>query len=873
MTYYISKTNNGNRSSHLTYGPVPRKRTKRLLEALISYANDEYLLPDSLRSKIRIYWQNDQQLVVETTVRALEGLTHYDDYQGQLNTDQIKTSIKLLENFLGILIDNRSQPRGSNKWYFTIHFWFSRYNKVGNLERFEQNWERLQPAKSKQVTGNTLDLLEISKLNSLSNRIVGPYSEITTQAGISPDYIDTQQTIYNSEDYSLRYSDRHGIIKALGMRQPIHLEDLYISVQILDSDLISNYKSIERLEEDYRNRKTTCFEDRSNERQPGLKIANNYPYLMVLGGPGTGKSTFLRKMGQEALKGSSKSNYIHDCIPVFIELKKFCYLEVDIEAAIIHEFKICGLSRPQKFVNEFLAKGKLLVLLDGLDEVPAEKMGEAVTKIQDFANQFHCNRFIISCRTAAYRYNLRNFTDVAIAEFDDIQIQQFIKNWFREYPKKIFTFWNQLNSDRNKSIKELARSPLLLTLLCLIYQREDQCPSHRASLYDKALWILLDGWDAEKDVPRENIYKGLATKQKEKILSQVAFDAFTNDKLFLQKRVITQQLEKSISEILPEVTFIDGTQVLKSIELQHGLLVERVEGIYSFSHLTIQEYLTALYIISHSENNYQLLQQIIENHLIDARWQEVFLLLAGMMRVDNLIYKMEKIALKFIDQSPSIKFLMYKVDQMTIGTIGDFKPAAKRAAAIALFFPRVHKFGTITRFTNHQDSLLKETLFTTYNLAHELTSILTEKRLLVQALDRIRITDDAIYCGIECTHKNAFMRAIKNSMISAQKFKEAKIFNEADISSLLDNLEASKKNIPNSEKSFEVNRQFARSFQQMWLDAFWMDPELINFSNEELDSLNNYLKVNILIVKCIQSAIFISQSAWRTIESRMLTII
>ena len=160
MTYCTTNTNNGNRSSHLTYGPVPRKRTKRLLEALLAYANDEYLLSDSLRSKIKVNWQTDQQLVVETTVRALEGLTHFDDYQGQLSTDQIKTSIKLLEKFLRILSDNRSQPRGSNIWHFTIHFWFARYNKAENLKQFEEEWDKLQPHKSKQVTGNSFDLLE-----------------------------------------------------------------------------------------------------------------------------------------------------------------------------------------------------------------------------------------------------------------------------------------------------------------------------------------------------------------------------------------------------------------------------------------------------------------------------------------------------------------------------------------------------------------------------------------------------------------------------------------------------------------------------------------------------------------------------------------
>jgi predicted NACHT family NTPase len=50
---------------------------------------------------------------------------------------------------------------------------------------------------------------------------------------------------------------------------------------------------------------------------------------MVLGAPGAGKSTFLRKIGLEALKGE-KGEYKHSCIPVFIDLKKFTEQEIDI---------------------------------------------------------------------------------------------------------------------------------------------------------------------------------------------------------------------------------------------------------------------------------------------------------------------------------------------------------------------------------------------------------------------------------------------------------------------------------------------------------------------------------------------------------------
>lgn len=857
--------------NQLTYGPIPRQRTKRLLQALLAYANDEFVIHDQLRTKIKVNWQTDYQLVVETTVLALTALTSSDSYNGQLNSNQIKASLKLLEKFLNILVDNRSQPRGSNKWNFTIKFWFDRYNKVDNLEKFEREWERLRPPKSSQATDQIYEKIRLNTdMQGLSKDVAATSSELTSS--FNSEKSENQQQDFSKKAYLKRYSERHGILKVLGMREPAQLDSLYTKVHLLNEDSVLGFDSIDWLEKNYRQRKVLLFEGKSLERQSGLETANSYQYLMILGGPGAGKSTFLRKIGLEAFKNGCSGDYEHNCIPVFIELKKLSFIEIDFKSAIIQEFEICGFPKPQKFLEKALNQGYLLVLFDGLDEVSQERMSEVISKIQDFANRFHRNRFIISCRAAAYRYNLRNFTDVVIAEFDDTQIKQFIEKWFAKQPQQGFTCWKQLNRDSNVAAKELTRTPLLLTMLCLVFQREGQFPKHRVTLYEKSLWILLEEWDAEKEVPRESIYKGLATKYKEIVLSKVAFDAFLEDESFLTKRAVSQQLEKLLGDMLPNVSLIDGKKVLKSIELQHGLLVERVEGIYSFSHLSIQEYLAAQYIINQTEQDNLLIQELVSQHLIDDRWKEIFLLLSGMRKADQLLLFMESRAQSYIEKSPALKNVLRYADLMTQGTKGQFKSATKRAAAIGLIFPRVHPLSIITRFSKSDDLILKKALFLTYDLARELTGALTENRLLTSALDRIRTTDSVMYCGIEGTHKNGFIRAINISMISAKKFEKVNIFNNVDFTKLLGKLEALKNDIPIASESFEKNKIFAQCYRKTWLDAFKFDPKLVDFSLVDIDLFNNYLKALIVILYCKRAALSYSQSIWTDIESRLLTI-
>ncbi|WP_414545291.1 NACHT domain-containing protein, partial [Nostoc sp. CCY0012] len=403
-----------------------------------------------------------------------------------------------------------------------------------------------------------------------------------------------------SNQYVQNYAERHGIFKVLGMREPVKLESVYTAVQFLDNKAIRSFDSIENLEQSYRQANSRKFQSQNQGKQEGIKVANDKQYLMVLGGPGAGKSTFLRKMGLEALKGK-KGEFKHGCIPVFIELKRFTSSDINIENFIAEEFRICGFPEPNQFTAKALEEGKLLILLDGLDEVPTKNSTNVINQIQDFVDTYNKNRFITSCRVAAYRHIFQRFTDVAMVDFDDIQIENFIINWFSNEPDVGKDCWEKLKSQEYTAAKELTQTPLLLTLVCLRYQRSSKIPTNRATLYEGALRVLLEEWAGKKSIDHEDLYKGLDTKRKEMILSEIAHDAFQEDRLFLPRREIADKIEKLLAEILPDEKFIHGIDVLKSIEVQHGVLVERADSIYSFSHLTLQEYLTAQYIDDHRQ--------------------------------------------------------------------------------------------------------------------------------------------------------------------------------------------------------------------------------------------------------------------------------
>ncbi|WP_235526598.1 NACHT domain-containing protein [Nostoc piscinale] len=613
---------------------------------------------------------------------------------------------------------------------------------------------------------------------------------------------------------------------------------------------------------------------------------------MVLGGPGAGKSTFLRKMGLEALKGK-RGGFQHNCIPVFIELKRFTSSDVDIEKFITEEFSICGFPSADKFTAKALEAGKLLILLDGLDEIPTKNLTEAINQIQNFVDKYDGNRFITSCRTAAHRNCFRRFSDVIMADFDDEQMQQFIANWFQsEADKQAKTgdkCWELLQKSENSAAKELGHTPLLLTFLCLVYDRSQNFPDNRSVLYKKALRILLEEWASEKRILRDEIYQGLHTELEEILLSEIAYTGFESDRLFFSQRDIVQQIKSFLASNLNAPQHLDGEAVLNAIAVQQGILVERAEDIFSFSHLTLQEYLTAQYIDDH-----RLVEKLVTVHLTDERWKEVFLLVAGLMRsgADDLLLLMEKEAHKYIN-SPKLRDLLNWAEQMTAGSPGDYKSVGKRAVAIAiataianttnnvnLLYSKYLKLRSVSRIDIKADRDISVNI-RKYRISRSGgIAFISETALAIAEANAIFISnniidnidyiiDDIHYISDEIFVPDA--NGISNTVAHILKIEKLEIFNNFNFSVLMiSQLEELKAQISNNTRSLQDFSPFAQRLQQTLLNIFNLIPDMIDFSREEHKALENYLYANHLIIQCKQAAVRVSPQTWEAIEARML---
>ena len=660
-------------------------------------------------------------------------------------------------------------------------------------------------------------------------------------------------------------------------RKTINVDNLYVDVYILNNISSENEREIDSLiEQD---------SQKSQDIHKGLEVAEIHNRLMILGKPGSGKTTFLKHLAIACCNGSFKPKKI----PILIELRSIKDAsKFNLFNKIHQEFEL-----KEQETKEILQQGKFLILLDGLDEVPSENRKELKKQIEEFSANNSNNHFILTCRLQIPENNLKDFTDVEIADFNDEQIQTFAENWFQN--KEITNkFLEKLNE--NERIKQLAVTPILLTLICVVFNNanNENLPPNRSQLYQRGINLLLKEWDEKRDIQRDTvsqIYRDLSIEDKQTFLYYLANSAFNQNQypVFEETYIL-----KYIAEYLPKlkenisIQEIQGESknILTDIEVQHGLLIKRAqsidsEGFYSFSHLTFQEYFTAKYIVENKQ-----MEQLVKEHLTDNRWQEVFLLTAELMgdEAGNLLSLMQAESQHYIN-TRKLQNLLHWADEITSGTAGNMKPLAKRIIAIEIVFGIADAIAyantnAYLKLIINADSYTDTNTDNTYASAIAYTKAQSNTIASAKSISfeiNSAIADTYAYAIINNKHlaytkTNAIEYAIDKVIDATDELEQLQIFNYEEFTNLAVNLSKLKGEIPKYKQPQEKFNKFIEEFQISLLDGFKIMSEMINLSNEDLEKIQEkYLYANELIIDCKKSAIGENSPLWwEEIEDRML---
>ncbi|HIK14962.1 MAG TPA: NACHT domain-containing NTPase [Leptolyngbyaceae cyanobacterium M33_DOE_097] len=518
----------------------------------------------------------------------------------------------------------------------------------------------------------------------------------------APTEIDTLVQQVRAQ-YRSTIQNQCGVLQLLDINRPVNIDDIYVDVNILEEIASQQWLEIANLQNLNLTELDRVGVGAIEQRQiPGMQAVETHLKLRVLGKPGVGKTTFLKHLAIQCSRGE----FFAQQVPVFITLRDFAEESRDSGSVSLLNYirqgwLIAGVTNPS-VLKTLLQQGRLLLLLDGLDEVLNQDSTRILREIRKFSEKYHKNQFVVSCRTAAQRLQLPGFTDVEIAPFTQAQITTFAQKWFVALAKRnpqtgqaqSQQFMQKLSLPENWQFRQLVVTPLFLHLACWMFHGQEKFPAKRSEFYKQGLDLLLGKWDEAKGVDRDEVYRDFRLPQKLRLLSQLAAVTFEQGQYFFEQRIIEQYIEEYLRTLPnallePEELQLDTEAMLKAIEAQHGILIERARGIFSFSYLAFQEYFTARKIVA--SHNLRSLEQALGglvSHITDPHWREVFLLTVAMLRsADSLVQLMKQEIDALVAQDSYLQEFLVWASQKSQTIPSQPKIATTRAFYLALAQP------------------------------------------------------------------------------------------------------------------------------------------------------------------------------------------
>lgn len=398
---------------------------------------------------------------------------------------------------------------------------------------------------------------------------------------------------------------------------------------------------------------------RQEKRVPAQDVAQTRANLFILGKPGAGKTTFLKFLAVEACHSN------HSRTPIFISLKEWSDTSLSLTSFLERSFTSLGFPESQDagiFLEALLSSGKALVLLDGLDEINEwnSKRAVAISEIANFAKRYLNCQICLTCRLAATDYSFEQFSYMEIADFNRPQQRRFIKQWFGGESGKLTAFQKGWRSSRQRSLREIGRTPLLLALICLAFEENLDFPGRTVDLYKDALEALLKKWDTSRNIRRDDFYKQLPLARKEHLLEQIAAHFYFNKAQVFSENDLIEVVLQFLRRMpdARDATRDNAESVVLAVAAQHGLLVEIISGIYGFSHLTFQEFFTARFVVSNHQSE-NLLTSLSDIGMADQKWREVIIFTASLLpSADELFDRMLAALMRQRDSHKGLRSLL-----------------------------------------------------------------------------------------------------------------------------------------------------------------------------------------------------------------------
>ena len=308
--------------------------------------------------------------------------------------------------------------------------------------------------------------------------------------------------------------------------------------------------------------------------------------ILIEGDPGMGKTTYCNKLAFDWATGKAGGHFLEFKV---VLLLRCCDIDSNLRDAIATQvlpLDVKELEREKFFDFIKHNQSNILLVLDGMDELPSGKLPELLEIIQGRSTIFHGCPLVVTARHEAgvkvIKYcdtllEIEGFTAADAIQF----IEKFFKGDGEQGIKMAEKLLDKLNED--KSLTELIANPLNTALLCLLCEDSDgKLPECKTNLYREIVEDVLRRYKKKKNLPETSKDVIEEHKSQLKQLGLIAWKALLENKKFFEKN----QLESHTDDI-PGFGFLSW---------QRGSSRRKPCPQYSFLHKSFQEWFASFYL-------------------------------------------------------------------------------------------------------------------------------------------------------------------------------------------------------------------------------------------------------------------------------------
>jgi tetratricopeptide (TPR) repeat protein len=392
----------------------------------------------------------------------------------------------------------------------------------------------------------------------------------------------------------------------------------------------------------------------SSQKESDSSTANMWDAItrertVIVGEPGAGKTTAMRYIalvlaGESSIKPAWR---FADRLPILARLSKYSN-RLKNQPGLHLVDHLCDQPFDKRefglLLRRELNAGHCLVLLDGLDEV--SNIPATINAIEDFIAGNGLNCIIVTSREHAIQHApLMGFQCVRLKPMDEERIEQFIDQWysakFTHQAGKSYSDYQSGSQDLKKVLSthakllELAKNPLMLTIIVLMHWRTTILPARPIEVYQAATDTLIQYWPSWQE--RQGI-ESLDLPRIRQILMPIAYNMLPGNGLIGEEDLLRQLIEE-IGHVYgwDDIRAREaGRRLLEAICGQSGILTEQGidflsgERVFGFLHQRFTEYLAACYLTDRWDVGDP---GFVLKHVHDPRWVEVIVLFIA--RFDN----------------------------------------------------------------------------------------------------------------------------------------------------------------------------------------------------------------------------------------------